>query len=88
VGASGRGSRPATESQTLFLPEVVWNDAPETVRVRSGNRGGLWLEFPSTPGHEKPWGNLGGPPPKAKYFWPPIANQYREGKVKRTPQGE
>ena len=40
---------------------------------------------PSTPGHEKPWGNPGGPPSKAKYPWPPIANQYREGKVKSTP---
>ena len=43
---------------------------------------------PSTPGHEKPWGNSGGPPSKAKYSWPPIANQYREGKVKSTPGGE
>ena len=43
---------------------------------------------PSTPGHEKPWGNSGGPPSKAKYFWPPIVNQYREGKVKSTPGGE
>ena len=29
---------------------------------------------PSTPGHEKPWGTLGGPPSKAKHSWPPIAN--------------
>jgi hypothetical protein len=26
-----------------------------------------WVEHPSTTGHEKPCGNLGGPPPKAKY---------------------
>ena len=42
----------------------------------------------STAGHVKSCGNLGGPPSKAKYPWPPIVNQYREGKVKRTPGGE
>ena len=42
----------------------------------------------STTGHVKSCGNLGGPPSKAKYPWPPIVNQYREGKVKRTPGGE
>ena len=42
----------------------------------------------STTGHEKSCGNLGGPPSKAKYPWPPIVNQYREGKVKSTPGGE
>ena len=42
----------------------------------------------STTGHEESCGKLGGPPSKAKYLWPPIANQYREGKVKRTPGGE
>ena len=42
----------------------------------------------STTGHVKSCGKLGGPPSKAKYPWPPIANQYREGKVKRTPGGE
>ena len=44
--------------------------------------------FLSTTGHEKSRGKLGGPPSKAKYHWRPIANQYREGKVKRTPGGE
>ncbi len=42
----------------------------------------------STTGHEKSCGKLGGPPSKAKYPWPPIVNQYREGKVKSTPRGE
>ena len=42
----------------------------------------------STTGHEKSCGKLGGPPSKAKYSWPPIVNQYREGKVKSTPGGE
>ena len=42
----------------------------------------------STMGHEESCGKLGGPPSKAKYPWLPIVNQYREGKVKRTPGGE
>ena len=33
-------------------------------------------------------GNLGRPLSKAKYSWRPIANKYREGKVKSTPGGE
>ena len=44
--------------------------------------------FPSTAGHEKSRGKLGGPPSKAKYSNRPIVNQYREGKVKSTPKGE
>jgi hypothetical protein len=28
----------------------------------------LWVEFPSTTGHEKSCGNLGGPSSKAKYY--------------------
>jgi hypothetical protein len=44
--------------------------------------------IPSTTGHVKSCGNLPGPPGKAKYSLPPIVNQYREGKVKRTPGGE
>ena len=44
--------------------------------------------FLSTTGHGKSRGKLGGPPSKAKYPLRPIAYQYREGKVKRTPEGE
>ncbi len=32
--------------------------------------------------------NLRGPPRKAKYSWMTDSEQYREGKVKRTPGGE
>ena len=39
----------------------------------------------STTGHEEPGGKQGRPRPKAKYSCRPIENQYREGKVKRTP---
>ena len=42
----------------------------------------------STTRHEKPCGKQGGPPPKAKYFLVTDSEQYREGKVKRTPGGE
>ena len=42
----------------------------------------------SRAGHVKSCLNLGGPSSKAKYSWTPIVNQYREGKVKRTPGGE
>ncbi len=33
-------------------------------------------------------GKLGRPLSKAKYSWRPIVNEYREGKVKSTPEGE
>jgi hypothetical protein len=42
----------------------------------------------STAGHVESRGKLGGPPSKAKYSWRPIVYQYREGKVKSTPDGE
>jgi hypothetical protein len=40
---------------------------------------------PSTTGYGVACGKLGGPPSKAKDATRPIVNQYREGKVKRTP---
>ena len=46
------------------------------------------ISFTSTTRHEKPGGNTGGPPPKAKYYLVTDREQYREGKVKRTPKGE
>ena len=42
----------------------------------------------STAEHVKFRGKLGGPPSKAKYSWRPIVYEYREGKVKSTPDGE
>ena len=47
-----------------------------------------FVHHPSTTGHEKPCGNLGGPPPKATYAGSPIVHEYREGTVKSTPGGE
>jgi hypothetical protein len=42
----------------------------------------------STTGHEEPCGKPGGPSPKTKYYLVTDREQYREGKVKRTPEGE
>ena len=42
----------------------------------------------STTRHEESCGNVGGPPPKAKYYSVTDRVEYREGKVKRTPGGE
>jgi hypothetical protein len=39
----------------------------------------------STAGHEESRGKQGRPRSKAKYPKRPIANEYREGKVKSTP---
>ena len=48
----------------------------------------ILISLTSTTRHEKPGGNTGGPPPKAKYYLVTDREQYREGKVKRTPKGE
>jgi hypothetical protein len=48
----------------------------------------LLLQYPSRVGHEKPRLNLGGPSSKAKYESVTDSAEYREGKVKRTPDGE
>ncbi|GAC1449776.1 MAG: hypothetical protein PVSMB5_37300 [Ktedonobacteraceae bacterium] len=49
--------------------------------------GCLVLGILSTTRHEKSCGKQGGPPSKAKDQVRPIANKYREGKVKSTPRG-
>ena len=48
----------------------------------------ILISLTSTTRHEKPGGNTGGPPPKAKHYLVTDREQYREGKVKRTPKGE
>ena len=45
----------------------------------------LAVEHPSRAGHVKPRPNPWGPSHKAEYCRRPIVNEYREGKVKRTP---
>ena len=51
-------------------------------------RVGKLLKYPSRSGHEKSRLNLGGPSSKAKYESVTDSGEYREGKVKRTPDGE
>ena len=46
------------------------------------------LGYPSRPGHVKSRLNLGGPSSKAKYESVTDSEEYREGKVKSTPDGE
>lgn len=46
------------------------------------------VRYPSRPGHEESRLNLGGPSSKAKYESVTDRAEYREGKVKRTPDGE
>jgi hypothetical protein len=48
---------------------------------------GTWVGILSTTRHVQSCGKQGGPPSKANYLKRPIVNQYREGKVKSTPQG-
>ena len=48
----------------------------------------ILISLTSTTRREKPGGKMGGPPPKAKYYLVTDREQYREGKVKRTPKGE
>ena len=42
----------------------------------------------STAGHVKPGGKTGGPPSKPKYYLVTDREEYCEGKVKSTPEGE
>ena len=46
------------------------------------------VRYPSRPGHEESRLNLGGPSSKAKYELVTDSEEYREGTVKRTPDGE
>ena len=46
------------------------------------------ISIQSTAGHVKPGGNMGGPSSKPKYYSVTDREEYREGKVKRTPGGE
>ena len=47
-----------------------------------------WAGIPSTAGHVESRGNHPGPSGKAKYSLATDSDEYREGKVKRTPGGE
>ena len=53
-----------------------------------GERGRERARHQSSTGHGKSGVKQGGPPPKAKYYLLTDREEYREGKVKRTPGGE
>ena len=61
------------------------HDGERKIRVSESERRGYTK---STTGHVKPGGNKGGPPSKAKHSLVTDSEEYREGKVKRTPGGE
>jgi hypothetical protein len=80
---SGREVSNPCCSRTALERQAIQGDSPVGNTARTSS-----VAFLSTTGHEEPRGKPGGPPPKAKYPQRPIANEYREGKVKRTPEGE
>ena len=68
------------------LAEAFWKEAPERVRVPSAKR--LWTSrtgFPSTTGHEKPCGKLGGPSSKAKHYLMTDSELVPRGKGEKYP---
>ena len=69
-------------SRTVLEKQAIDSDSLVGERFRTP------AVFPSNTGHEKSCVNLSRPLDKAKYSLPPIANKYREGKVKSTPGGE
>ena len=61
------------------------SDEERKIRVSESEKRG---DTKSTTGHVKPCGKKGGPPSKAKHSLVTDREEYREGKVKRTPGGE
>ena len=82
-GLWGRTGSEPKHSGTVLERTTVEGESP----VREMRVGDLvWT--PSRPGHVEPWLNPGGPSSKAKYESVTDSEEYREGKVKRTPDGE
>ena len=84
---SGPGKALA-ESETRSIVERAWKGGPEMVIAQYAKSIELRCRPPEYHVEGLSCGNLGGPPSKAKYSWRPIVNEYREGKVKSTPEGE
>ncbi len=80
---SGREVSNPRVSRTALERQAKQGDSPVGKSARTSP-----MVFLSTTGHVESRGNLGGPPSKAKHPWRPIVHEYREGKVKRTPEGE
>jgi hypothetical protein len=58
---------------------AIEGDSPLCERRRSPSR------YPSTTGHEKPGGNLGGPSSKAKYYESTDSERVPRGKGEKNP---
>ena len=80
---TGREVTNCVVSRTALERQATDGESPV-----SDNDAASWITVLSTAGHVESRGNSGGPPSKAKYSWRPIADKYREGKVKSTPRGE
>ena len=67
------------------IGERRWESRPEWVKAPYPKWRAPGSGILSTAGHENPRRKPGRPRSKAKYGIRPIAQQYREGKAKRTP---
>ena len=72
------GVRKLRSSRTVLGRQSAEGETPV------GERSETPVSILSTTGHEKSCGKQGRPLSKAKDYWRPIVNKYREGKVKRT----
>ena len=72
----------------VFVAEGFWESPPKRVKAPYAKRRRQSSGILSTAGHEKPRRKPGRPRSKAKHEIRPIAQKYREGKAKRTPEGE
>ena|GEM_PF-7127368 len=82
MGSSGPGYSLPGEAELRWKSGAVEGDSPVGV---------TWVgDFPcpGVPGVGIRSGSRGLPAPKAKYVPRPIAHEYREGKLKSTPDGE
>jgi hypothetical protein len=71
-----------------WLAEYAWNGKPKRVIVPYSEKLCILLNcLLSTTRHEKSDGKSGRLRSKPKYWYWPIVNKYREGKVKSTPEG-
>ena len=76
----------ASPRRSVCLAEGPWEGPARAGESPVGEGLSVCLcSYLSTAGHEESRGKLGRPRSKAKYSWRPIADQYREGKVKSTP---
>ena len=82
-GLWGRVGGESKHSGTVLERTTIEGESP-VCEMRVGEP----MRTPSRPGHVEPWLNPGGPSSKAKYESVTDSGEYREGKVKRTPDGE